>query len=69
MPARAKSPACAPPIERPFTVTMPLPAFASVSVFAALVVPTVWLAKVAEVGPSEGAGPAVTLPDPDSATR
>ena len=69
VPARPKSPGFAPPIVRPLIVARPPPAFESVSVFAALVVPTVWLAKLAVVGESVGDGPVAALPAPVSEMR
>jgi hypothetical protein len=57
----AKSPAFAPATAIPVIANGAVPEFVSVAVFAALVVPTVWLAKVRLVGVSVTAG-AVPLP-------
>jgi hypothetical protein len=51
-------------IATPLTVRVALPLFVRVTVCAALVVPTVWLAKVRLVGEKVATGPELVVPVP-----
>jgi hypothetical protein len=69
VPARLKSARAAPASVRPVTEKVPLPTLDSTSVFATLVVYTVWLPNAAVDGDSDGVGLEGVVPVPESSMR